>query len=103
MFKTQVGLGVLSLPSVLHTLGIVPGTITLLAVGALSTCESRFGLLVLHHEESLLTLRPAGFSSTKQGECMSPGNSSLGILKSVSTAKDPLQSTMMDCAEPIVE
>lgn len=37
MFKTQVGLGVLSLPSVLHTLGIVPGTITLLAVGALST------------------------------------------------------------------
>jgi len=41
-FQAHAGLqtGVLSLPSVLQTLGIVPGTITLITVGALSTCES---------------------------------------------------------------
>ena len=39
--------GVLSLPSVLQTLGIVPGTITLITVGALSTCESRSSFLVV--------------------------------------------------------
>jgi hypothetical protein len=65
MFKTQVGLGVLSLPSVLHTLGIVPGTITLLAVGALSTCESRFGSLAPRVAESLLTSNPPGLFATR--------------------------------------
>lgn len=37
MVKTQVGLGVLGIPYVLATLGIVPGVICLLAVGVITT------------------------------------------------------------------
>jgi hypothetical protein len=37
MIKTQVGLGVLGIPYVLATLGIVPGVICLLAVGIITT------------------------------------------------------------------
>lgn len=37
MIKTQVGLGVLGIPFVLSTLGIVPGTICLLGIGIITT------------------------------------------------------------------
>lgn len=39
MMKAQVGLGVLSLPATFHTLGLVPGVIVLVVIGALWTCE----------------------------------------------------------------
>ncbi|KXS98641.1 hypothetical protein AC578_10043 [Pseudocercospora eumusae] len=37
MMKTQVGLGVLGIPSALHTLGMIPGVIILIVVGAMTT------------------------------------------------------------------
>ncbi|KAJ9106704.1 hypothetical protein QFC20_004035 [Naganishia adeliensis] len=37
MIKTQIGLGVLAIPSVMHTLGVVPGVITILLVAAMTT------------------------------------------------------------------
>ena len=39
MMKTQVGLGVLSLPATFHTLGMVPGVIILVSIAAIWTCE----------------------------------------------------------------
>jgi amino acid permease len=44
MVKVQVGLGVLSLPATLHTLGIVPGVILMLVICAMNSCESVLGL-----------------------------------------------------------
>lgn len=40
MLKAQVGLGVLSLPSTFHTLGLIPGVIVLVVIAILWTCES---------------------------------------------------------------
>lgn len=43
MMKTQIGLGVLGIPSVLHTLGMIPGIIVLIIVGTMTTwsgCKS---------------------------------------------------------------
>lgn len=37
MMKTQFGIGVLSIPEVLDTLGLVPGVICLCVVGSIST------------------------------------------------------------------
>ncbi|EME77359.1 uncharacterized protein MYCFIDRAFT_42408 [Pseudocercospora fijiensis CIRAD86] len=37
MMKTQVGLGVLGIPSALHTLGMIPGVVILLVVGSMTT------------------------------------------------------------------
>lgn len=37
MMKCQIGLGVLGIPSVLHTLGLVPGVIILLIVATMTT------------------------------------------------------------------
>ncbi|WWC64344.1 uncharacterized protein I303_106954 [Kwoniella dejecticola CBS 10117] len=37
MMKAQIGLGVLAIPSVLHTLGLIPGLICLLSVSAIIT------------------------------------------------------------------
>jgi len=42
MIKTQMGLGVLSLPSILGTLGMVPGLICIFVIGFMATCEYRF-------------------------------------------------------------
>ena len=39
MIKTQMGLGVLSLPSILGTLGMVPGLICIFVIGFMATCE----------------------------------------------------------------
>jgi amino acid permease len=37
MVKVQVGLGVLSIPATLHTLGIVPGVILMLVICAMNS------------------------------------------------------------------
>ncbi|TXT10607.1 hypothetical protein VHUM_02112 [Vanrija humicola] len=50
--KTNFGLGVLTIPSVLHTFGIVPGIILILAMMALATyCASHVGRFKLRHPE----------------------------------------------------
>jgi len=36
-FTNQVGIGILSLPSVLHTIGLIPGVISIIALGVLAT------------------------------------------------------------------
>jgi amino acid permease len=37
MMKTQIGLGVLSIPLVFDTLGMIPGIIILLAIASITT------------------------------------------------------------------
>lgn len=37
MMKCQIGLGVLGIPSVLHTLGLIPGVIILIIVATMTT------------------------------------------------------------------
>lgn len=37
MIKTQIGLGVLSIPSVLDTLGMGPGLVVLIVIGSITT------------------------------------------------------------------
>jgi amino acid permease len=37
MIKTQIGLGVLSIPSVLDTLGMGPGLVVVIAIGVITT------------------------------------------------------------------
>lgn len=50
MMKTQIGLGVLSIPAVFDVLGIVPGVICLCAVGAVTTWSDYIvGVFKLRH------------------------------------------------------
>ncbi|KAK0382682.1 hypothetical protein NLU13_9778 [Sarocladium strictum] len=50
MMKTQIGLGVLSFPSVFDTLGMIPGVIILLFIGALTTWSNYIvGVFKLRH------------------------------------------------------
>lgn len=52
MIKTQIGLGVLSFPSVFDTLGIVPGVILLLVVGGITTwSDYMVGVFKVNHPE----------------------------------------------------
>ncbi|KAJ5736224.1 uncharacterized protein N7483_001349 [Penicillium malachiteum] len=52
MLKTQIGLGVLSIPSVFDTLGIVPGSILLCVVAGIATWTSYMvGIFKLNHRE----------------------------------------------------
>ncbi|WVW84350.1 hypothetical protein I302_106384 [Kwoniella bestiolae CBS 10118] len=52
MTKTQIGLGVLGIPYVLHTLGLVPGIICLLAVASITTWSDYVvGTFKLKHPE----------------------------------------------------
>lgn len=52
MLKIQIGLGVLSLPEVFETLGIIPGVILLIVVSALATWTSYMvGVFKLKHPE----------------------------------------------------
>jgi amino acid permease len=52
LFKTQIGLGVLSVPSVLHVLGIVPGIICLVALGVMTTWSGwMVGKFKIRHPE----------------------------------------------------
>jgi hypothetical protein len=71
MMKTQVGLGVLSIPAALQTLGMVPGVICLMVIAIMTTCER--------------ALKKARDEADGQGRTMWSGRSSGIILKSVSS------------------
>lgn len=50
--KTQIGLGVLSIPKVFATLGIIPGIIALLAITGMTTWSNwMVGVFKLKHPE----------------------------------------------------
>ncbi|EON62596.1 hypothetical protein W97_01820 [Coniosporium apollinis CBS 100218] len=50
MMKTQIGLGVLSIPAVLDTLGMIPGVICLLAIAVITTwSDYMVGIFKLRH------------------------------------------------------
>ncbi|KAF4457495.1 hypothetical protein F53441_545 [Fusarium austroafricanum] len=52
MTKTQVGLGVLSIPMSFHSLGLIPGVICLLSIGAITTWSNYMvGVFKLNHPE----------------------------------------------------
>lgn len=50
MLKTQIGLGVLSIPQTFDTLGMIPGLICLLIIGAITTWSDYIvGIFKLNH------------------------------------------------------
>lgn len=50
--KTQIGLGVLSIPAAFDTLGIIPGVLCLVAIGAITTWSDYIiGVFKLRHRE----------------------------------------------------
>lgn len=50
MMKTQIGLGVLSFPAVLDTLGMIPGVVSLLAVAGITTwSDYMVGVFKVNH------------------------------------------------------
>ncbi|KAM0332771.1 hypothetical protein ACHAPQ_005598 [Fusarium lateritium] len=52
MMKTQIGLGILSIPSAFHTLGIIPGITCLIAIAAITTWSDYvIGTFKLNHRE----------------------------------------------------
>lgn len=52
MLKTQIGLGVLSIPQVFHTLGLVPGLICLLVIAAMTSWSNWVvGVFKLRHPD----------------------------------------------------
>lgn len=51
MLKSQIGLGILSLPSILGTLGLGTGLICIVGIGIIMTCE----LMPSMHEAKKLT------------------------------------------------
>ncbi|KAF4214630.1 hypothetical protein CNMCM8980_008156 [Aspergillus fumigatiaffinis] len=52
MMKTQIGLGVLSIPSAFDTLGLVPGVICLCTIAVITTwSDYMVGVFKLHHRE----------------------------------------------------
>lgn len=61
MVKTQVGLGVLSIPAVFDTLGLIPGIICLLAVAGITTWAGHIvGTFKANHPE-VYSISDAGF------------------------------------------
>ncbi|EXA43637.1 hypothetical protein FOVG_08542 [Fusarium oxysporum f. sp. pisi HDV247] len=52
MMKTQIGLGILSIPSAFHALGLIPGLICLLVIGGITTWSDYIiGTFKLKHRE----------------------------------------------------
>lgn len=52
MMKTQIGLGVLSIPVAFNSLGIIPGIICLIAIGGITTWSDYIiGIFKLRHRE----------------------------------------------------
>ncbi|KAG8423486.1 hypothetical protein J3458_000376 [Metarhizium acridum] len=52
MMKTQIGLGVLSIPSVFDTVGLIPGVILLLVIGTVTTWSAyMIGVFKLRHRQ----------------------------------------------------
>ena len=52
MLKTQIGLGVLSIPSVFNTLGLIPGVILLLVIAVMTSWSNYIvGVFKLAHPD----------------------------------------------------
>lgn len=52
MLKTQIGLGVLSIPAVFHSLGLVPGVIVILVIAAMTSWSNYIvGTFKLRHPD----------------------------------------------------
>lgn len=52
MMKTQIGLGVLSIPAVFDTLGLIPGIICLIMIAIITTWSDYIvGIFKINHEE----------------------------------------------------
>jgi amino acid permease len=52
MMKTQIGLGVLSIPAAFDALGLIPGVLGLVAIGVTTTwCNWVVGTFKLNHRE----------------------------------------------------
>lgn len=52
MMKTQIGLGVLSIPGTFHVLGIVPGVIALIIIAGITTWSDYIvGVFKLNHPQ----------------------------------------------------
>lgn len=52
MMKTQIGLGVLSIPAAFDVLGLIPGVICLLAIGGITTWSNYMvGVFKMNHRE----------------------------------------------------
>lgn len=52
MMKTQIGLGVLSIPAVFDVLGLIPGVICLIAIAVITTWSDYIvGIFKLRHPE----------------------------------------------------
>jgi amino acid permease len=52
MMKTQIGLGVLSIPAAFDALGLIPGVLGLVAIGIITTwCNWVVGTFKLNHRE----------------------------------------------------
>lgn len=52
MMKTQIGLGVLSIPAVFDTLGLIPGIICLIIIAIITTWSDYIvGIFKINHEE----------------------------------------------------
>lgn len=61
MMKTQIGLGVLSIPAVFDVLGIVPGMILLLTIAVITTWSNYIvGVFKLRHRD-VYGMDDAGF------------------------------------------
>ncbi|CAH0033280.1 unnamed protein product [Clonostachys rhizophaga] len=77
MVKSQIGLGVLSLPAVFDTFGMIPGVIILLTVGIITTwSDDIVGVFKLRHRE-IYSVADAG------GVMFGPiGNESMALLTS---------------------
>lgn len=53
MMKTQIGLGVLSIPAAFNALGLVPGVVCLVAIAAITTWSMYIvGIFKLKHPEA---------------------------------------------------
>lgn len=52
MMKVQFGLGILSMPSILNTLGLIPGVICILIIAAITTWSNyTIGVFKVKHRE----------------------------------------------------
>jgi amino acid permease len=52
MLKTQIGLGVLSIPSVFHSLGLIPGVIIILVIAAMTSWSNYIiGVFKMNHPD----------------------------------------------------
>lgn len=52
MLKTQIGLGVLSIPQVFHSLGLIPGVIVLLVIATMTSWSNYIvGVFKLRHAD----------------------------------------------------